>query len=132
MSAIALHPFREGIMRIISKHCSPQLSKRFILSFESEVYNKDYDESLWKAVKDGNMILECRYTKSNGLTEYICDFLITDSPAKCEAKFLRYVTDKVKAGAMGEDWIFFQEKFDVSHDISSGKHETKSEPTHNN
>lgn len=132
MSVIALHPFRDGMMRIISKHCAPELSKRFILSFETEVYHVDADKGLWEANKQGYQSLECHYNKPDGTTEYICDFSITDSPKKCEAKFLRFVTDKVKSGVMGEDWGFNQGLFHVSEDITSGKYETQPEPPHHN
>lgn len=125
MSEIWLHPFKEGILSILRKHFDDSIVKRFILNFETEIYNPRESIHVWRQKKDNNLILEVRYRTGEVISEYICDVYSWESRKATEHHLLQYITDKVKAGKFGQDWIEMGSKLGVSDVIKSGKFETK-------
>lgn len=125
---ISLHPFKEGIYSILKQHFDDSIVKKFRLDFEIDVFNPNYAENVWKQKKDNNLILEVRYVKPDGTTEFICDVYSWESKAKTTAHLLRHITDKVKSGAIGKDWFEQNGKIAISEDIVAGKLETPDDP----
>ncbi len=121
ISKIITHPFREGILGLLRHHFAESIVKNFVLSFEAETFSA-YSENIWRQLKDRNYILEVRYKKPDGATEYICDVYSWERKARTEAHLLRHITDKVKIGAIGKNWNWNGKR--VSTDIVSGKYET--------
>lgn len=121
---IELHPFRRGVMRILEENFSPKIASKFLLEFEVNLYNDDTNKNIQNQKRDQNYVLEVRYKTGEGTSEYICDVYSWESRAKTEYRLLKYITDKVKDGKIGQDWVLDPGK-GVSEDISSGKHETK-------
>jgi hypothetical protein len=61
-----------------------------------------------------------------GLSEYICDVYPWESKLRTEHHLLRYITDKVKAGKIGKDWVEQTPggRIGVSNIVLGGKYET--------
>lgn len=125
MSEIWLHPFKEGVYSILRQHFDDSIIKNFVLNFETEIFNPRESIHVWKQKKDNNLVMEVRYRVGKGLTEYICDVVSWESRKRTEAHLLTYITDKVKAGKIGNDWIQVGSKLGVSEIIKSGDLETK-------
>lgn len=125
MSEIWLHPFKEGVYSILRQHFDDSIIKNFVLNFETEIFNPRESIHVWKQKKDNNLVMEVRYRVGEGLTEYICDVVSWESKKRTEAHLLTYITDKVKAGKIGNDWVQVGSKLGVSEVIKSGDLETK-------
>jgi hypothetical protein len=113
-----LHPFRRGVMKLIESHLGPEIARRFRLIFESQLYTGDLKE-IWGQKKHDQHVLEVHYENADGTLVYITDVASWWSKAYTEYHLLRYITDKVKAGKIGSDWVA------VSEELKSGKFETK-------
>lgn len=127
MSNIWLHPFKVGIYGILNHHFDESIVKNFILNFETEIYNPKESIHVWKQKKDNNLVMEVRYKTGPETSEYICDVYSWEARKRTEAHLLTYITDKVKAGKFGSDWVEKGSKLGVSEIIKSGKLQTKGE-----
>lgn len=115
---------REGVASMLKHHFGESIAKRFILSFEVDIYHDD-NKNIWKQKKDNNYIMEVRYKTGEDTSEYLCDLYSWETPQMIEAKLLRYITDKYKAKLIGQDWVLKNGRMEVSDVITSGKYETK-------
>ncbi len=118
---LAEHPFKEGVRNLLRKHFTDSIAERFVLILEAEIFQ---GKNIKKQLTDDKIIMEVHF--SNGITtEYICDVYGWQEKAATEARLLRYITDAIRAGKIGKDWIEVKGK--ISDDIRSGKFETPDE-----
>lgn len=125
MTEIWIHPFKQGVYDLLRRHFSDKVVKNFSLIFEKEMFNPKEDKNLWKQLKNNNLVMEVYYKTGYEISEYICDLYGWESKARTEYRLLKYITDKVKAGKIGKDWIQEGDKLGISKDVLSGKFETK-------
>ena len=114
------HPFKEGVRQLLRQHFDESIVKRFSFALEVERFDTPNTRN---QLKDQRYILEVYYNQPSGLIEFICDLQSWISKEQTEYELLRHITDKVKAGTIGKDWVDKKDK--ISADIKSGKHETK-------
>jgi len=119
MTRIFTHPLREGVKLILEKHFAPEIVDRFKLIFEAQSFQ---GQNIINQIRDNKVAMEVYYDTGKS-TEYITDVWSDQSHKEVEAHLLRFITDAVKAGKLGSDWV---ERRDgrLSLDISSGKHQT--------
>lgn len=115
------HPFKEGVRMILKKNFGDEIANSFILTFEAEHISVLDSPHIFNQVKAGNLIMEVRYKNSDGTHEYICDLHSWFSPSQTEAKLLRFITDKFKAGKI-RDWGEANGR--ISKLAATGKYET--------
>lgn len=125
MSGIYQHPFKVGIMGIINDHLEPRIAINFVLTFENEIYSKDL-LSIYKQNKSDRLVLEVAFRKPSGFFEHICDVYSWENRKQTEYRLLRGITDKIKAGKIGQDWT--EKDLKISNQIKTGKYETPDEP----
>lgn len=118
------HPFKVGLRTILVKHFSLGIVKNFQFILEVEKFKADdkRGKHIKKQIDDQNFICEVYYQKESGIMVYITDIYSWWSKAQCEAALLRFITDKVRTGQIGEGWI--DNGGQVSEDVRSGKYET--------
>lgn len=128
MRQLDTHPFKIAVREMLYKHMDPELAGRFVFEYEAEKYNLDNNKSIQNQRRDGNFIMEVWYKNAQGLvSEFVCDLYSWESASQCEARLLRGITDKVKVGKLGQDWM--EGKGGVlkfNPEITLGKYETKS------
>lgn len=122
------HPFKDGVRRILRDHFGPQIANKFSLNFEAESFSKDSSIHIYRQVRDNNLVLEVRYQLPDGTSEFICDLYSWWDRPHTEYALLRFITDKVKSGKIGKDWVVTDNRT-VSDDVTSGKYETPDEPS---
>lgn len=124
MSAIRLtyHPLREGVMNIIEKHFSPEIAKRFVMELEYNLHSRDYKD-IWNQGNNQSHVLDVRYKNPDGTVEFVTDISSQWNKKIAEAHLLRMITDKVKDGKIGHDWV--EKDGRLSTEITSGEFETR-------
>lgn len=120
------HPFKQGVMNIIEKHFASEIAGRFKLSFEAETFNPKASVHVWRQVKDNNLVMEVYYNTGSTL-EYVCDLYSWESKPRTEAHLLRMITDRVKDGKFGSNWLE-DSTGRISEIVTSGKLETPDDP----
>jgi len=110
MTHIWIHPFKEGVYGLLRKHFDDPIVKKFILEFEVNIYNPKEEESVWKQKKTNNLVLEVKYKTGEDTAEFICDLYSWETKAQTEARLLRAITEKVRAGVIGKDWSVVSKK----------------------
>lgn len=99
------HPFKEGILSILENHFPSVITKRFVLVFEEQLYNKAEVKSIWGQSKTGVLTLEVYYKEKDETSEFICEIFSWESKKDAEIKLLQAIRDKLKAGVIGKDWV---------------------------
>lgn len=128
INRFANHPFKQGLIAIIYDHFASHIAKRFEIYLEVELYNPDHKlgQNLRNQIKAEQYIAEIHYRHPSGIITYICDIDSWWSKKQCEYALLKFITDKARAGEIGQDWTEADLK-NISKDITSGKYETPDE-----
>lgn len=116
------HPFKQGVMNLLEQHFAPEIASRFKLSFEAETFNPKASIHVWNQVRDDKMVMEVYYNTGTTL-EYVCDLYSWESKARTESQLLRMITDRVKDGKFGLNWLE-DATGRISEIVTSGKLET--------
>lgn len=117
------HPFKIGIRSILLKHFPPSIVSEFSLIFEAEKYaaGNPMTQNIAKQRMDGMYVCEVYYNE-RGIEKFVCDLNSWWSKRQVEYALLNFITDKLKTGVIGKDWV--ETKGKVSKDITSSKFET--------
>jgi hypothetical protein len=124
MTHIYQHPFKEGIYGLLHKHFSDVIVENFNLIFEKEVFNPKEDKSVWGMSRDNRIVMEVYYRTGKETSEFICDLYGWESKANTEYRLLKYISDKVRVGVIGKDWVEFHGKINANPSIITSKNET--------
>jgi hypothetical protein len=95
------HPLRDGVTLILEKHFAPNIVKKFKLIFEAQAFT---GKNIMNQIKDDKLALEVYYDNGD-TTEYVCDVWSYMNKKQAEYHLLNRITDCVKAGKFGTNWL---------------------------